>query len=61
MNTLLNFNGSLSTDTDGYITSWTWDFGDDTTGDGEIVEHAYTNSGIYTATLTVTDNENATW
>jgi len=60
VNTLLNFSGSLSTDTDGYITNWIWDFGDDTIGNGEIVEHAYTNSGIYTATLTVTDNENAT-
>lgn len=60
VNAPLNFNGSLSTDADGYITSWIWDFGDNTTGDGETINHTYTNSGIYTATLTVTDNESAT-
>ena len=32
-----------------------WDFGDGTTGTGEVVNHRYDRGGIYTATLTVTD------
>ncbi len=37
-------------------TAWEWDFGDATTGSGATVEHAYTASGTYTATLTVTND-----
>ena len=36
--------------------SWQWDFDDDTTGDGEIIKHSYTDGGLYTVTLTVTDD-----
>jgi PKD repeat protein len=60
INALLLFDGSLSNDTDGYITSWQWDFGDNTTGDGEIIKHSYTDSGVYTVILTVTDDNDAT-
>jgi len=42
-----------------YIASWDWDFGDGTVGSGEIVEHIYDAVGIYTVTLTVTDNLSA--
>ena len=34
-----------------------WDFGDGTTASGENVDHAYANPGVYTVTLTVTDDE----
>lgn len=54
------FNGSLSTDTDGYIISWQWDFGDDTIGNGELAKHIYTESESYTITLTVTDDDGGT-
>ncbi len=54
------FNGSLSYDPDGYITSWVWDFDDDTNGSGEITLHTFSNPGIYAVILTVTDNENTT-
>ena len=57
---LMTFNGSLSTDIDGYVTSWLWNFGDNSTGSGEITTHAYINVGIYTVTLMVYDNDNAT-
>jgi len=32
--------------------SWTWDFGDGTTGNGANQTHTYTTAGTYTATLT---------
>lgn len=54
------FNGSRSSDHDGTITSWVWNFGDGTTGNGAIVTHNYTNPGKYIVTLTVTDNDGAT-
>jgi PKD repeat protein/Zn-dependent M28 family amino/carboxypeptidase len=34
--------------------TYTWDFGDGTTGTGRVVEHAYANIGRYTTRLTVT-------
>ncbi|MEW5918175.1 MAG: PKD domain-containing protein [Gemmatimonadota bacterium] len=48
------FNGVYSTDDFG-ITSWTWNFGDGTTGSGAIVNHNFPRSGTYTVTLTVSD------
>jgi len=54
------FNGSLSTDSDGYLTKWSWDFGDGTSGNGEVTTHTYRKSGTYKVTLTVTDNNKAT-
>ncbi|UCE75396.1 MAG: PKD domain-containing protein [Methanomassiliicoccales archaeon] len=35
--------------------SYTWDFGDGLTGSGQEVIHVYTDEGIYTVTLMVTD------
>ena len=52
----VTFNGSKSYDPDGNITSWKWDFGDNTTGSGEVVQHTYSKDGIYTVTLNVTDD-----
>jgi serine protease len=56
----VSFDGSGSTDPDGSIVSYAWDFGDGTTGTGVNVTHIYTVAGIYTATLTVTDNSGLT-
>lgn len=39
------------------ITSFSWKFGDDTTGTGRVVKHTYTSVGNYTVTLNVTDTE----
>jgi len=52
----IEFNGSLSYDPDGQIVKYEWDFGDGTTGVGEITEHAYLLPGEYIVVLKVTDN-----
>jgi PKD repeat protein len=54
------FDATASYDLDGTIVSYSWDFGDGTTGNGVEVEHAYDDDGIYTVTLTVTDDDGAT-
>src|SRR6266852_2287647 len=55
-NLTCNFDGSGSSDTDGTIASYAWNFGDGTNGSGPAASHTYTASGTYTVTLTVTDN-----
>lgn len=50
------FNGSNSSDPDGTITSFQWDFGDGGTASGESVSHVYTAAGTYTAVLVVFDD-----
>ncbi len=61
VNDLVVFDGSGSTDPDGVIVDWTWDFGDGSpTKHGEVVNHTYSSIGNYTATLLVTDDDNLT-
>lgn len=50
------FDASASVDPDGTIVSYAWDFGDGNNASGQVVNHSYVNSGLYTVTLTVTDN-----
>lgn len=56
---IVNFDGSGSSDQDGTVSSYFWEFGDGLTGSGPIVDHTYEAAGIYTAVLTVTDNSGA--
>ena len=58
--TVVTFNSSGSYDPDGSITSYAWSFGDGWTGSGALASHPYAGLGIYTVTLTVTDNLGAT-
>lgn len=46
--------GSKSTDNRG-IASYSWDFGDGSTGSGAVTEHTYNAVGTYNVKLTVTD------
>jgi PKD repeat protein len=51
--------GSDSSDPDGTIDSYEWDFGDGSTGSQMIVSHTYADAGEYTVRLTVTDDRGA--
>jgi len=50
----------LSTDSDGTIVSWDWDFGDSQTSSNQNPTHSYPENITYTVTLTVTDDDSAT-
>jgi len=56
VNETVILDGSNSHDPDGTIVAYEWDFGDETTGSEVIVSHIYDVAGIYTVTLTVTDD-----
>ncbi len=55
----VSFNGTGSTDSDGTLASYGWDFGDGTFGNGAVAAHIYRNAGAYAVILTVTDDEGA--
>ena len=55
-----NFNGSGSSDSDGSITGYQWNFGNGSSGSGVTTSRTYGAAGTYTVTLTVTDNQGAT-
>jgi len=53
----IQFDGSGSTDSDGTIENYIWDFGDGTSVSGNaVVTHQYATSGTYQISLTVVDN-----
>ncbi|MCA4133607.1 PKD domain-containing protein [Arthrobacter sp. M4] len=55
-----SFNGTGSSDSDGTIANYAWNFGDNTSGTGSTASHTYAAAGTYQVTLTVTDNGGAT-
>ena len=57
VNQTVTFNASTSSDLDGTILNYAWDFGDSQKATVMIVNHTYSNIGNYTVTLTVTDND----
>jgi PKD repeat protein len=52
--------GKASTDPDGTVASWAWEFGDGAKATGSTASHAYATGGTYTVTLVVTDDRGAT-
>ncbi len=52
----ISFDSTGSFDPDGTITSYHWNFGDGTSANTANPAHSYQTSGLFTATLTVTDN-----
>ncbi len=56
LDTVSEFDGSKSYDADGDSLSYSWDFGDGSTGEGAQVTHVYSTTGNFVVTLTVNDN-----
>jgi len=56
LNTPIEFDGTRSSDPNGPIGSFSWNFGDGTTAFGRKVSHSYSKTGTYQAELTVIGN-----
>ena len=52
--------GELSTDEDGLVLAYNWDFGDGTRGQSIVTYHAFEHPGNYSVTLSATDNSGLT-
>ncbi|KAA0005269.1 MAG: PKD domain-containing protein, partial [Thermoplasmata archaeon] len=53
----ITFNASLSYDSDGIITNYIWQFGDESIAYGKIVQHNFMDDGAYNVTLIVKDDD----
>jgi PKD repeat protein len=56
----VSVDGSGSSDADGSVASYAWDFGNGVTGTGVTASHTYAAAGTYQVKLTVTDDDGAT-
>ena len=57
---LVSVDAGSSSDPDGVISNYSWNFGNGATGTGLRTQTTYTTPGIYVITLTVTDNRGGT-
>ncbi|PAJ75288.1 hypothetical protein CJF42_05875 [Pseudoalteromonas sp. NBT06-2] len=55
-----SFSAENSSDVDGSIINYQWQFGDGNTASGSLNQHAYIQGGTYSVSLTVTDDDNTT-
>lgn len=53
----VSVDGSGSSDPDGTIVAWDWNFGDGAIASGVTATHSYATAGVKTITLTVTDSQ----
>jgi PKD repeat protein len=56
----VHFSAATSSDPDGQIASYSWDFGNGGKGTGLFAKHEYTTKGSFIITLTITDDQGAT-
>ncbi len=54
-----SFDATGSSDSDGTVAFYSWDFGDGTSGTGATATHTYTTAGDYRVVLSVLDNAGA--
>jgi PKD repeat protein len=55
----VRFDGSTSSDADGTLAAFAWDFDDGTTGTGPTFDKSFAAAGTFVVTLTVTDDKGA--
>jgi DNA/RNA endonuclease G (NUC1) len=55
-----SFSAAASVDPNGSLVSFSWSFGDGNSASGESVAHTFAQDGVYTVTVTVTDNDGLT-
>lgn len=55
--TVFTFDADGSSDEDGSVTGYTWDFGDNQSAGGKKVTHKFNSAGKFNVKLTVTDND----
>lgn len=55
-----SFDGSASSDSDGSIVAFAWDFGDGNSATGASASNTYASAGSFSVSLTVTDDGGAT-
>jgi hypothetical protein len=60
VNEEIEFNASESVSNGADIVNYSWDFGDETTGYGEVVTHSYDEERVYMVCLEVTDSNGVT-
>ncbi len=60
LGTEFEFDASGSSDPDGNITHFSWDFGDGATGSGKVARHQFNSSATFHVKLTVKDNHDST-
>ena len=60
INMPVKFDASGSTDIDGVVNAFLWNFGDGKTGSGEKILHSFDNPGVYKVQLKIIGNEQNT-
>jgi PKD repeat protein len=60
VNATVRYDGSASSDPDGLISKWVWDFGDGVTEEARVAYHTYNAPDVYNWTLKVYDDKGLT-